>query len=60
MKKEEGYIKNLINYLKPFEKDLSGESRLRLEKNPLRILDSKQKDDQKILETAPPYHGQFI
>ena len=47
------YIKNLINYLMPYKKDLSRESQIRLEKNPLRILDSKQKEDQKILEQAP-------
>ena len=47
------YIKNLINYLEPYKKDLSRESQVRLEKNPLRILDSKQTEDQKILEQAP-------
>ena len=47
------YIKNLINYLRPYKKDLSRESQVRLQKNPLRILDSKQKEDQKILEQAP-------
>ena len=53
LKERKGYIKNLINYLKPYEKDLSEESQARLKKNPLRILDSKQKEDQKILEKAP-------
>ena len=47
------YIKHLIDYLKPYEKNLSRESQIRLKKNPLRILDSKQKEDQKILENAP-------
>ena len=53
LKERAGYIKNLINYLKPYQKELSEESQVRLKKNPLRILDSKQKEDQKILEEAP-------
>ena len=53
LKERTDYIKNLINYLKPYQKELSEESQVRLEKNPLRILDSKQKKDQEILEKAP-------
>lgn len=53
LKERKSYIKKLINYLKPYEKDLSEESQVRLKKNPLRILDSKQKEDQKIIEQAP-------
>lgn len=43
----------LVSYLKEFEKDLSADSQIRLHKNPLRILDSKDPNDQKILEKAP-------
>jgi histidyl-tRNA synthetase len=43
----------LVTYLKDFEKDLSPDSQVRLQKNPLRILDSKDAGDQKILLNAP-------
>jgi histidyl-tRNA synthetase len=43
----------LVEYLTPFKKDLSPDSQLRLEKNPLRILDSKDPMDQKIVSSAP-------
>lgn len=43
----------LVSYLKDFEKDLSPDSQTRLQKNPLRILDSKDAGDQKILLNAP-------
>ena len=47
------YKKALIHYLQPFQKELSPDSQIRLIKNPLRILDSKSAQDQKILEKAP-------
>lgn len=43
----------LVTYLQDFEKDLSADSQIRLQKNPLRILDSKDASDQKILQNAP-------
>ena len=43
----------LVSYLKDFEQDLSNDSKTRLQKNPLRILDSKDAGDQKILQNAP-------
>ena len=43
----------LVAYLDQFKNDLSAESKIRLEKNPLRILDSKDPGDQKILQGAP-------
>lgn len=43
----------LVQYLSKFKNDLSPESQIRLEKNPLRILDSKDPRDQKLLEGAP-------
>ena len=47
------YRKQLVAYLKDFGSSLSEESKGRLERNPLRILDSKNKGDQKIVENAP-------
>lgn len=43
----------LVAYLQDFKNDLSADSKIRLEKNPLRILDSKDQNDQKILINAP-------
>ena len=47
------YRAKLIDYLEPFERDLSDDSRDRLHRNPLRIFDSKSKQDQDILAEAP-------
>ena len=45
----------LVSHLAPHANELSEDSRRRLEDNPLRILDSKSLDDQKLLEDfAPP------
>jgi histidyl-tRNA synthetase len=43
----------LVEYLSRFESELSPDSQVRLKKNPLRILDSKDEKDRKILEGAP-------
>lgn len=45
----------LIEYFKHYEKKLSEDSRARLERNPLRILDSKDAGDRDIIKDAPPY-----
>ena len=47
------YLSKLKEYLKPFEDQLSETSKVRLEKNPLRILDTKNPEERKILEDAP-------
>ena len=47
------YRKALIEYLTPHRGSLSEDSQTRLEKNPLRILDSKNQADQKIVADAP-------
>lgn len=47
------YVEKLRAYLKPHLAQLSEESQIRFDKNPLRILDSKDPIDQKILEQAP-------
>lgn len=47
------YRQQLTEYLEKFRDSLSKESQERLTKNPLRILDSKSPDDQKIVQGAP-------
>ncbi|MCO0832297.1 histidine--tRNA ligase [Fructobacillus sp. W13] len=47
------YRQALIDYLKPHFDELSKDSQTRLEKNPLRVLDSKDENDQAIVEGAP-------
>ncbi len=51
------YRAKLIDYLQPFERDLSDDSRGRLHRNPLRIFDSKSKQDQEIMSEAPALHN---
>lgn len=47
------YRKALVAFLKKHEADLSEDSRKRLARNPLRILDSKDKGDRGIIADAP-------
>ena len=47
------YRAALVSYLRMHEKQLSADSRIRLEKNPLRILDSKDEGDKALLLGAP-------
>lgn len=47
------YKNKLIAHLEKHKDSLSNESKKRLEKNPLRVLDSKEKSDQPIIESAP-------
>jgi histidyl-tRNA synthetase len=47
------YQQKLIEYLNDFKDQLSEESKIRLIKNPIRILDSKSEIDQKIIANAP-------
>jgi len=47
------YRKKLVEYLTEQKSSLSPESQERLEKNPLRILDSKHPLDRKAVESAP-------
>ncbi|KRM33465.1 histidyl-tRNA synthetase [Agrilactobacillus composti DSM 18527 = JCM 14202] len=49
----QAYHEALVNYLKPHFDELSEDSKVRLEKNPLRVLDSKDKKDQAIVKGAP-------
>lgn len=47
------YREALVNYLTPFKDELDPDSQDRLERNPLRILDSKAKRTQEIVQSAP-------
>jgi histidyl-tRNA synthetase len=47
------YKAALVEYLMPLKDQLSKDSQQRLEKNPLRILDSKDLSDRRLLENAP-------
>ena len=47
------YLAELVNYLEKYKNDLSADSSRRLVINPLRILDSKDESDIKILENSP-------
>ncbi|CAM3091616.1 histidine--tRNA ligase [Streptobacillus felis] len=53
------YIKELQNYLLSNIDKLSNDSKIRAEKNPLRVFDSKDEGDQKVLESAPKLHDFF-
>ena len=47
------YRKTLIEYLNDYKTELSQDSLKRLSQNPLRILDSKNENDKRILTNAP-------
>lgn len=49
------YREALVNYLEGYRNGLSIESQSRLDLNPLRILDSKNEEDKKIISNAPDY-----
>jgi histidyl-tRNA synthetase len=49
----EGFRNALVAYFQSVETKLSHESKLRLQKNPLRILDSKDESDRELLKEAP-------
>ena len=49
----QNYRSKLIAHLEKHKNSLSNESKKRLEKNPLRVLDSKEETDQPIIESAP-------
>ena len=47
------YLVKFKGFLLKFKKDLSDDSQKRLDRNPLRVWDSKDERDQEILKTAP-------
>ncbi len=52
----EQYRDQLVQYLEKYSRELSSDSQQRLRTNPLRILDSKDGNDKKILTDAPSFH----
>ena len=55
----DGYRKALVEYFSAHRANLSEDSRTRLDKNPLRILDSKDEGDKKLVAGAPNAHDYF-
>jgi histidyl-tRNA synthetase len=53
----QAYRQALLEYFEPFKGQLSAESQARLVKNPLRVLDSKQAEDQAFIPDAPKPTG---
>lgn len=49
------YRTKLVEYLRGHIDELSGDSKERLEKNPLRVLDSKEECDKEVVANAPLY-----
>ncbi|MDI9313306.1 MAG: histidine--tRNA ligase [Hydrotalea sp.] len=47
------YRAALVDYFNPYKNDLSADSKMRLQQNPLRILDSKDEGDKKLVAGAP-------
>ncbi len=47
------YLKALSDYLDSRRSELSAQSQVTLERNPLRVLDSKRREDQTIIDEAP-------
>jgi histidyl-tRNA synthetase len=47
------YLEKLKDYYRPLKSQLGGDSQLRLERNPLRLLDSKLPHEQPLKERAP-------
>lgn len=51
----DAYREKLVNYLRGHYDELSEDSKTRLERNPLRVLDSKEDCDKAVVENAPLY-----
>ena len=47
------YIQTLVNFFQPYASKLPADDKMRLQKNPLRILDSKEEATQPLLADAP-------
>jgi len=47
------YTEKLVDYFSKYKNDLSEDSKIRLQNNPLRILDSKDQGDKDIIKSAP-------
>jgi histidyl-tRNA synthetase len=55
----DAYRSALVEYFSDYASELSEESRVRLQKNPLRILDSKQEQDKILVANAPLFGDYF-
>jgi histidyl-tRNA synthetase len=53
----QAYRLKLVEFFNDYKTELSADSLVRLEKNPLRILDSKDPKDRQIIEKAPEFSG---
>lgn len=53
------YQEMLVEYFSKYENDLSEDSKRRLQKNPMRILDSKDEGDKKIVASAPAISASY-
>ena len=53
------YRAALVEYFEPYKNDLSNDSKMRLQQNPLRILDSKDESDKKLIAGAPRLNGYY-
>jgi len=53
LEERQQYIVELVGYLRSKRSYLSEESKKRITKNPLRVLDSKEECDQEVIEEAP-------
>ena len=53
------YRETLVEYLEKRKPDLSEDSKKRLDVNPLRILDSKDEQDRKVIKDAPTIEHSF-
>ena len=52
-KSRQAYREKLVKYLEPYRGQLSMESQMRLDRNPLRIFDSKDERDKDVIAEAP-------
>lgn len=55
----DSYRAALVEYFSQHEEALSDDSKMRLKKNPLRILDSKDEGEQALIADAPQMHAHF-
>lgn len=53
LEEREQYVVELVGYLRSKRSYLSEHSKARIAKNPLRVLDSKEQEDQQVIEEAP-------
>ncbi len=53
LEEREQYVVELVGYLRSKRSYLSEHSKARIAKNPLRVLDSKEPEDQQVIEEAP-------